>query len=71
LLRGAIRYKFARVEEVLAASIIKAMATMLEAVSTSEMSVNFYWTTQHNKPEDSHLQTGRDYCWKIILRPLS
>jgi hypothetical protein len=30
---------------------------MIEAVSTSEMSVNFYRTTQHNNPEDSHLHT--------------
>jgi hypothetical protein len=30
-------------------------AMMMEAESTSEMSVNFYQTTQHNIPEDSHL----------------
>jgi hypothetical protein len=29
---------------------------MVEAESTSETSVNFYQTTRHNKPEDSHLQ---------------
>jgi hypothetical protein len=28
-----------------------------EAVITFEMSVNFYKTTQHNIPEDSHLHT--------------
>jgi hypothetical protein len=28
---------------------------MMEAVSTSETSVNFYETTQRNVPEDSHL----------------
>jgi hypothetical protein len=28
---------------------------MMEAVSTSEMSVNFQQTTWHNTPEDSHL----------------
>jgi hypothetical protein len=28
---------------------------MMEAVSTCEMSVNYYQTTQHNIPEDSHL----------------
>jgi hypothetical protein len=28
----------------------------MEAASTSEMLVNFYQTTQHNNPEDSHLQ---------------
>jgi hypothetical protein len=27
------------------------------AASTSEMSINFYQTTQHNNPEDSHLYT--------------
>jgi hypothetical protein len=31
----------------------------MEAVSTSETSVNFYQTTRRNIPEDSHLQT----CW--------
>jgi hypothetical protein len=30
-------------------------ALMMEAVSTSEMSVNFYETTQSNIPEGSHL----------------
>jgi hypothetical protein len=30
-------------------------AVMMEAVSTSETSVNFYETTRHNIPEDSHL----------------
>jgi hypothetical protein len=34
------------------ASIIRAI---MEAVSISEMSVNFYQTTRRNKPEDSHL----------------
>jgi hypothetical protein len=28
---------------------------MMEAASTSEMSVNFYQTTRRNIPEDSHL----------------
>jgi hypothetical protein len=32
---------------------------MMEAVSTSEMSVNFYQTTWRNIPEDSHLHTHR------------
>jgi hypothetical protein len=32
---------------------------MLEAASTSETSLNFYQTTWHNNPEDSHLQTRR------------
>jgi hypothetical protein len=38
---------------VLAASIIRVM-TLMEAASSSEMSVNFYQTTQRNNPEDSH-----------------
>jgi hypothetical protein len=38
---------------VLAASIITAL--MMEAASTSEMSVNIYQTTWCNMPEDSHL----------------
>jgi hypothetical protein len=29
----------------------------MEALSTSEKSVNFYETTWHNMPEDSHLQS--------------
>jgi hypothetical protein len=45
---------------VLAASIIVVMrliALMMEAASTSEMSVNFYQTAWRNNPEDSHLYT--------------
>jgi hypothetical protein len=30
-------------------------ALMMEAESTSETSANFYQTTLHNNPEDSHL----------------
>jgi hypothetical protein len=30
---------------------------MMEAASTSEMSINFYQATQRNTPEDSHLHT--------------
>jgi hypothetical protein len=29
---------------------------MMDAASSSETSVNVYQTTQHNIPEDSHLQ---------------
>jgi hypothetical protein len=44
----------------LAASVIRAMiALMMEATSTSEISVNFYQTTRRNNPEDSHLRTRR------------
>jgi hypothetical protein len=31
------------------------VAMMMEAARTSEMLVNFYQTTQHYNPEDSHL----------------
>jgi hypothetical protein len=41
------------ISEVLTASIIRAM--MMETVSTSKTSVNFYQTTWRNIPEDSHL----------------
>jgi hypothetical protein len=34
-------------------------ALMMEAVSTSEMSVSFYQTIRRNIPEDSHLYTRR------------
>jgi hypothetical protein len=37
----------------LTASII--IALMMEAVSTSETSVNFHQTTRRNIPQDSHL----------------
>jgi hypothetical protein len=37
------------------------IALMMEAASTSETSVNFYKTTWHYNPEDSHLQTEITY----------
>jgi hypothetical protein len=37
----------------------KMIALMMEAVSTSETSVNFYQTIQRNIPEDNHLHTRR------------
>jgi hypothetical protein len=36
---------------------IKNSALMIEAVSTSETSVNFNQTARRNNPEDSHLHT--------------
>jgi hypothetical protein len=36
---------------------------MMEAVSTSETSVNFYETTRRNNPKDSHLQTIYHWSW--------
>jgi membrane-bound lytic murein transglycosylase MltF len=35
------------------------IALMMEAVRSSETSVNFYQTTRRNIPEDSHLHTRR------------
>jgi hypothetical protein len=32
---------------------------MIEAVSTSETSVNFYQTTRRNNPEDNHIHARR------------
>jgi hypothetical protein len=40
-------------------SIIRAIALIMEAASTSETSVNFYQTTLLNNPEDSHLHIRR------------
>jgi hypothetical protein len=40
-----------------------SLALMMEAVSTSEMSVNFYKNTQRNIPEDSDLQ----FCKLVFL----
>jgi hypothetical protein len=36
-------------------ALCRAIALMMEAVRTSESSVNFYETIRHNIPEDSHL----------------
>jgi hypothetical protein len=47
------------VSEVLAVSIIRAIALKMETAKTSETSVNFYQATRHYNPEDSHLRTHR------------
>jgi hypothetical protein len=39
--------------------MIAIIALMMEAASTSETSANFYQTTRHYNPEDSHLHTRR------------
>jgi hypothetical protein len=49
MLHHVVWYILTDVSEVLTASII---TLMIEAVSTSEMSVKFYETTQRNIPED-------------------
>jgi hypothetical protein len=51
--------KFTDVSEVLAASIIRVIALMIQAASTSEASVNFYQTTWCYNSEDSSLQDDR------------
>jgi hypothetical protein len=38
-------------------TIFVSIALVTEAVSTSEMSVNFYQTVRRNNPKDSHLHT--------------
>jgi hypothetical protein len=50
MLRRVVWYKLTDVSEVLTAMI----NLMMEAVSISETSVNFYETTPRNIPEDSH-----------------
>jgi ribosomal protein L18E len=45
--------KLTDVSEVLAASMIRAIALMMKPASTSETSVNFYQATRHIIPEDT------------------
>jgi hypothetical protein len=42
------------------------IALMMEAVRTSETSVNLYQTTRHNIPDDSHLQTNNQSTNAVI-----
>jgi hypothetical protein len=51
MLRHADSYKLTDVSEVFIASIIRAISRVMEAISTSEMSVSFYETTRRNIPE--------------------
>jgi hypothetical protein len=37
--------------------VVRAIALMIDAVSTSKMSVAFYYTTRCSIPEDSHRKT--------------
>jgi hypothetical protein len=39
--------------------MLRRIALMMEAASTSETSVNVYQTTRRYNPEDSHLHTRR------------
>jgi hypothetical protein len=52
------KYDTAGAGLVLVASIIRAIALMMEAAITSETSVNFYQTTRRNIPDDNHLHNG-------------
>jgi hypothetical protein len=52
---------FTNVSEVFAASIIRAIALMMEAASTSETLIIFYQTTRRYNPEDSHLHWDCSY----------
>jgi hypothetical protein len=49
-------------------SIIRAIALMMVAASTSETSVNFYQTTRRSNPEDSHIHTRRRENLKYYLK---
>jgi hypothetical protein len=44
---------------------------MMEAVRTSEMSVNFYETARHNNPQDCHFHTRRRENLKSHIRHAS
>jgi hypothetical protein len=60
LLRHRDWQKFTDVSEVLAVTIIMAISVlMMEAISRSETSVNFYQITRRCNPEDRHLQSTR------------
>jgi hypothetical protein len=43
----------------------QVIALMMEAVSTSEMSVSFYQTTRRNIPADSRLQIGQSTIYVL------
>jgi hypothetical protein len=45
------------------------IALMMEAVRTSETSVNFYQTTRRNIPEENHLQIRHRENLKSRLEP--
>jgi hypothetical protein len=56
MLRLLVWYKLTDVSDAFSASIV-TIAVTLEAVNTSETSVNFYQNTRRNIPEDGHLLT--------------
>jgi hypothetical protein len=52
MLRRVVLSKFTDVSDVLTASIMKAISLMMEAVRTSDMSVDLYEITRRNIPQD-------------------
>jgi hypothetical protein len=56
MLRRVVWWKLTDVSEVVTASIV---TLMMEAVSTSETSANFYQTTRRSIPEDNYLRPRR------------
>jgi hypothetical protein len=51
--------------------VYQSFALMMEAARTSETLVNFYQTTRHYNPEDSHLPRSTkftDHTRKAVLR---
>jgi hypothetical protein len=59
------------VPEVLTVSIIRAIALMMEVISTSESVVSMYQTTRRDILEDSHLHTCRRDNLKSYWHPSS
>jgi hypothetical protein len=57
MLHHVVWYKFSEISVVLAASFLTVMCLIVEATYISEMSVNFYLSTWHRIPEDSHLHS--------------
>jgi hypothetical protein len=53
ILRREFWQRLTDVSQVFTASVMRTM--VMEAVSTSETSVNFYWTTWHTNSEHRHL----------------
>jgi hypothetical protein len=54
------------VSEVLTASI-RAIVLMMETISTSETSVNFYQTTQSNTLQDSDIQLNPFNIFRPVI----
>jgi hypothetical protein len=54
-LRAVARFQVLKAMSMNTAVFWAIIALMTKAASTSEKSVNFYQTTRHNSPEDSHL----------------